>query len=36
VAALALTGILTLVFGVLPGIIAKFGNLSDLAGAFGR
>jgi NADH-quinone oxidoreductase subunit N len=36
VAALALTGTLTLVFGVLPGIIAKFGNLSDLAGAFGR
>jgi len=36
VAALALTGVLTLLFGVLPGIIAKFGNLSDLAGAFGR
>ena len=35
-AALALTGVLTLLFGVLPGIIAKFGNLSDLSGAFGR
>ena len=36
VAALALTGVLTMLFGVLPGIIAKFGNLSDLAGAFGH
>jgi NADH-quinone oxidoreductase subunit N len=35
-AALAITGILTLVFGVVPGIVGKFGNLSDLAGAFGR
>lgn len=35
-AALALTGVLTLLFGVLPGIVGRFGNLSDLAGAFGR
>jgi NADH-quinone oxidoreductase subunit N len=36
VAALALTGVLTLLFGVLPGLVGKFGNLSDLAGAFGH
>jgi NADH-quinone oxidoreductase subunit N len=36
IAALAITGILTLVFGVVPGIVGKFGNLTDLAGAFGR
>ena len=35
-AALAITGVLTLLFGVLPGIVGRFGNLSDLAGAFGR
>jgi NADH-quinone oxidoreductase subunit N len=35
-AALALCASLTLLFGVLPGIVAKFGNLSDLAGAFGH
>jgi hypothetical protein len=35
-AALALTGVLTLLFGVLPGLVGRFGNLSDLAGAFGR
>ncbi|MFM7685726.1 MAG: NADH-quinone oxidoreductase subunit N [Actinomycetota bacterium] len=35
-AALAITGVLTLMFGVLPGIVGRFGNLSDLAGAFGR
>jgi hypothetical protein len=23
-------------FGVLPGVISKFGELSDLTGAFGR
>jgi NADH-quinone oxidoreductase subunit N len=34
-AALAITGILTVVFGVVPGIISKFGELSDLTGAFG-
>ncbi len=36
IAALAITGLCTLAFGVIPGIIAKFGNLSDLTGAFGR
>jgi NADH-quinone oxidoreductase subunit N len=36
IAALAITGILTVLFGVLPGIISKFGELSDLTGAFGR
>jgi len=36
VAALAITGICTVLFGVLPGLVSKFGNLSDLAGAFGR
>jgi len=30
-AALAICGVSTLVFGVLPGVIAKFGALSDLA-----
>ena len=35
-AALAITGILTVVFGVLPGIISRYGELSDLAGAVGR
>jgi NADH-quinone oxidoreductase subunit N len=35
-AALAITGILTVVFGVLPGIISRYGNLTDLAGAFGK
>ena len=35
-AALAITGILTVLFGVLPGVISKFGELSDLTGAFGR
>jgi NADH-quinone oxidoreductase subunit N len=35
VAAIALCGVATLLFGVLPGIVGKFGNLSDLTGAFG-
>jgi len=35
-AALAITGICTVLFGVLPGLVSKVGNLSDLAGAFGR
>ena len=35
-AALAITVVLTLVFGVVPGIVGKFGALTDLAGAFGR
>jgi hypothetical protein len=36
IAAVAMCGVATLLFGVLPGIVGKFGNLSDLAGAFGR
>ena len=35
VAALAITGIATLVLGVLPNLITRFGELSDLTGAFG-
>jgi len=35
VAALALTGTATLVLGVLPGLITRFGDLTDLTGAFG-
>lgn len=36
VAALAITGVCTVLFGVLPGLVSKFGELTDLAGAFGR
>jgi NADH-quinone oxidoreductase subunit N len=35
VAALTLTAVATLVFGVLPGVITRFGELTDLTGAFG-
>jgi NADH-quinone oxidoreductase subunit N len=35
VAALTLTGVATLVLGVLPGLITRFGALSDLTGALG-
>ncbi len=35
-AALAITGVATLLFGVLPGIISRYGSLTDLAGAFGH
>lgn len=35
VAALTLTGVATLVLGVLPGLITRFGTLSDLTGALG-
>ena len=34
VAALTITGLATLAFGVVPGIIAKVGSLTDLTGAF--
>ncbi|CAB4852551.1 MAG: NADH-quinone oxidoreductase subunit NuoN [Actinobacteria bacterium] len=34
VAALTITGLATLAFGVVPGIIAKVGSLTDLNGAF--
>lgn len=36
VAALAITGVATLVVGVLPGLVTQFGELSSLTGAFGR
>jgi NADH-quinone oxidoreductase subunit N len=35
-AALAITGVATLLFGILPGIISRYGSLTDLAGAFGH
>jgi NADH-quinone oxidoreductase subunit N len=35
-AALALCGLGTLAFGVIPGLVAKAGQLSDLYGALGR
>lgn len=35
VAALALCGIGTLLMGVLPGLVGRFGDLADLTGAFG-
>ena len=34
--ALGITGIATLLLGVLPGIVIHFGDLAGLAGAFGR
>ena len=33
-AALAICGVATLAFGVLPGLIAEVGSITDLAGAF--
>jgi NADH-quinone oxidoreductase subunit N len=36
VAAIAICGAATLVLGVLPGLIAKVGALTDLTSAFGR
>ena len=35
-AALAITAAATVVFGVLPGLISRYGDLTDLTGAFGR
>jgi hypothetical protein len=35
-AALVLCGLGTLVFGVVPGLVAKAGELTDLYGALGR
>ncbi len=35
-AALAITAAATVVFGVLPGLISRYGDLADLTGAFGR
>jgi NADH-quinone oxidoreductase subunit N len=35
-AALVITGIATIALGVLPGLVTRFGDLSDLTGALGR
>ena len=35
-AALFLTCAATIVFGVLPGLVSRYGDLSDLTGALGR
>jgi NADH:ubiquinone oxidoreductase subunit 2 (subunit N) len=35
VAAMTITTVATLVLGVLPGSVLRFGDLADLAGAFG-
>jgi NADH-quinone oxidoreductase subunit N len=35
VAALSITGIATLVLGIYPDIVTRFGELTDLTGAFG-
>jgi hypothetical protein len=34
-AALAICCAATVVLGVLPGLVARFGDLADLTGAFG-
>ena len=36
VAALAITGVATLVLGVLPGIAMHFGDIAGLTGALGK
>ena len=36
VAALAITGVGTVVLGVLPGLVLRFADLDDLTGALGR
>lgn len=36
VTALAITGVATLVLGVLPGIVIHFGDIAGLTGAFGK
>jgi NADH-quinone oxidoreductase subunit N len=35
VAAMTITTAATLVLGILPGLVLRFGDLSDLTGAFG-
>ena len=35
VAAMAITGVATVVIGVLPGVVTRFGDLGDLSRAFG-
>ena len=34
--ALGITGVVTLALGILPGLVSRYGNLTDLAGAFGH
>jgi NADH-quinone oxidoreductase subunit N len=36
IAAMVITTTATIVFGVLPGAVLRFGDLADLTGAFGR
>ena len=36
IAAMVITTAGTIVFGVLPGVVLRFGDLADLTGAFGR
>jgi NADH-quinone oxidoreductase subunit N len=36
IAAMVITTTGTIVFGVLPGLVLRFGDLADLTGAFGR
>ena len=36
IAAMVITTTGTIVFGVLPGVVLRFGDLADLTGAFGR
>ena len=36
VAALGITGVGTIVLGVLPSLVARFGDLADLTGALAR
>ena len=36
IAAMVITTAGTIVFGVLPGLVLRFGDLADLTGAFGR
>ena len=35
IAALAITGVGTLLLGVLPGLVMRFADLGDLTGALG-
>jgi NADH-quinone oxidoreductase subunit N len=36
IAAMVITTTGTIVLGVLPGLVLRFGDLADLTGAFGR
>jgi NADH:ubiquinone oxidoreductase subunit 2 (subunit N) len=33
--ALGITAVVTLLFGVLPGVVLRFGEMAELLGAFG-